>query len=184
MELLVNTRNRRPCACRAAMKSVAPGSASSSCTRTPSMSVSHDSTGLASVMGVILPYCLLRSRALASGAINTARLRRMTHDRLPDPAVVVLAGAAGSGKSTWAAQRFRAAEVVSSDALRAAVGSGPSDLDASVEAFALLDQIVSARIRRSLTTVIDTLGLDPERRGDYRRLAREAGLPAVLVIMN
>jgi alkanesulfonate monooxygenase SsuD/methylene tetrahydromethanopterin reductase-like flavin-dependent oxidoreductase (luciferase family)/predicted kinase len=108
----------------------------------------------------------------------------MTHDRLLDPAVVVLAGAAGSGKSTWAAQRFRAAEVVSSDALRAAVGSGPSDLDASVEAFALLDQIVSARIRRSLTTVIDTLGLDPERRGDYRRLAREAGLPAVLVIMD
>jgi alkanesulfonate monooxygenase SsuD/methylene tetrahydromethanopterin reductase-like flavin-dependent oxidoreductase (luciferase family)/predicted kinase len=108
----------------------------------------------------------------------------MTHDRLPDPAVVVLAGAAGSGKSTWAAQRFRAAEVVSSDALRAAVGSGPSDLDASVEAFALLDQIVSARTRRSLTTVIDTLGLDPGRRGDYQRLAREAGLPAVLVIMN
>jgi alkanesulfonate monooxygenase SsuD/methylene tetrahydromethanopterin reductase-like flavin-dependent oxidoreductase (luciferase family)/predicted kinase len=108
----------------------------------------------------------------------------MTHARLPEPAMVVLAGAAGSGKSTWAAERFRTAEIVSSDALRAAVGSGPSDLDASVEAFALLDQIVSARIRRSLTTVIDTLGLDPERRGDYQRLAREAGLPAVLVIMN
>jgi alkanesulfonate monooxygenase SsuD/methylene tetrahydromethanopterin reductase-like flavin-dependent oxidoreductase (luciferase family)/predicted kinase len=108
----------------------------------------------------------------------------MTHDRLPDPAVVVLAGAAGSGKSTWAAQRFRAAEVVSSDALRAAVGSGPSDLDASVEAFALLDQIVSARTRRSLTTVIDTLGLDSGRRADYQRLARTARLPAVLVIMN
>jgi alkanesulfonate monooxygenase SsuD/methylene tetrahydromethanopterin reductase-like flavin-dependent oxidoreductase (luciferase family)/predicted kinase len=108
----------------------------------------------------------------------------MTDDRLPDPAVVVLTGATGSGKSTWAAERFRAAEVVSSDALRAAVGSGPSDLDASVEAFALLDQIASARTRRSLTTVIDTLGLDPERRGDYQRLAREAGLPAVLVIMN
>jgi predicted kinase len=74
--------------------------------------------------------------------------------------------------------------VVSSDALRAAVGSGPSDLDASVDAFALLDQIVAARVRRSLTTVIDTLGLDPVRRSDYLRLARTAGLPAVLVIMN
>jgi alkanesulfonate monooxygenase SsuD/methylene tetrahydromethanopterin reductase-like flavin-dependent oxidoreductase (luciferase family)/predicted kinase len=108
----------------------------------------------------------------------------MTDGRPLDPAVVVLAGAAGSGKSTWAAEHFRVAEVVSSDALRAAVGSGPSDLDASVEAFALLDQIVSARIRRSLTTVIDTLGLDPERRRYYQRLAREAGLPAVFVIMN
>jgi alkanesulfonate monooxygenase SsuD/methylene tetrahydromethanopterin reductase-like flavin-dependent oxidoreductase (luciferase family)/predicted kinase len=98
--------------------------------------------------------------------------------------MVVLAGAAGSGKSTWAAEQFRTTEVVSSDALRAAVGSGPADLDATVEAFALLDQIVAARSKRSLTTVIDTLGLDPVRRADYRRLAREAGLPAVLVIMN
>ena len=82
----------------------------------------------------------------------------MTDARLPDPAMVVLAGAAGSGKSTWAANRFRTAEVVSSDALRAAVGSGPSDLDASVDAFALLDQIIAARTKRSLMTVIDTLG--------------------------
>jgi alkanesulfonate monooxygenase SsuD/methylene tetrahydromethanopterin reductase-like flavin-dependent oxidoreductase (luciferase family)/predicted kinase len=108
----------------------------------------------------------------------------MTDPRLPDPAVVVLAGAAGSGKSTWAAERFRSAEIVSSDALRAATGSGPSDLDASVEAFALLDQIVAARTKRSLMTVIDTLGLDPQRRSDYRRLARAAGLPAVLVIID
>ena len=48
----------------------------------------------------------------------------------------------------------------------------------------MLDQIVAARGKRSLTTVIDTLGLDPERRAAYRRLARESGLPAVLVIMN
>jgi alkanesulfonate monooxygenase SsuD/methylene tetrahydromethanopterin reductase-like flavin-dependent oxidoreductase (luciferase family)/predicted kinase len=116
--------------------------------------------------------------------MSAARLRRMTDARLPDPAVVVLAGAAGSGKSTWALERFRTAEIVSSDALRAAVGSGPSDLDASVEAFALLDQIVAARTRRSLMTVIDTLGLDPVRRTEYLRLARSAGLPAVLVIMN
>ncbi|HJY43029.1 MAG TPA: ATP-binding protein, partial [Propionibacteriaceae bacterium] len=108
----------------------------------------------------------------------------MTDGRLPDPVMVVLAGAAGSGKSTWAAERFRTAEVVSSDALRATVGSGPADLEATADAFALLDQIVAARAKRSLTTVIDTLGLDPERRAGYRRLAREAGLPAVLVIMN
>jgi predicted kinase len=104
--------------------------------------------------------------------------------RLPDPAVVVLAGAAGSGKSTWAAARFRAAEIVSSDGLRAVIGSGPADLDASVEAFALLDQIVAARARRSLATVIDTLGLDQQRRLGYLEQARAAGLPAVLVIMN
>ena len=37
---------------------------------------------------------------------------------LPDPALVVLVGPSGSGKSTWAAARYRASEVVSSDALR------------------------------------------------------------------
>ena len=103
---------------------------------------------------------------------------------LPDPAVVVLAGASGSGKSTWAAERYRTAEIVSSDALRAIVGSGPADLDASVDAFGLLDTIVNARVGRSLTTVIDTLGLDHLRRLGYLQLARSAGLPAVLVIMN
>ena len=108
----------------------------------------------------------------------------MTDVRLADPAVVVLVGASGSGKSRWAAERFRVSEIVSSDALRAVVGSGPADLDASVEAFALLDQIVAARLRRSLTTVIDTLGLDPDRRDFYLRQARAAGLPAVLVIMD
>ncbi len=108
----------------------------------------------------------------------------MTDVRLADPAVVVLVGASGSGKSRWAAERFRVSEIVSSDALRAVVGSGPADLDASVDAFALLDQIVAARLGRSLTTVIDTLGLDPERRAFYLRQARAAGLPAVLVIMN
>ncbi|HEV2929505.1 MAG TPA: AAA family ATPase, partial [Propionibacteriaceae bacterium] len=108
----------------------------------------------------------------------------MTDVPLPDPAVVVLAGAAGSGKSTWAGARFRVPEIVSSDQLRAVVGSGPADLEATEEAFALLDQIVAARTRRGLTTVIDTLGLDPDRRRDYLRLARAAGLPAVLVIMD
>ena len=104
--------------------------------------------------------------------------------RLPDPAVVVLAGAAGSGKSHWAAGRFRAAEVVSSDALRAVVGSGPTDLDATGDAFDLLDRIATARTGRGLTTVIDTLGLDPDRRRDYLRLARATGLPAVLVVLD
>ena len=62
---------------------------------------------------------------------------------LPDPAVVVLVGAAGSGKSTWAAAHYRRAEIVSSDDLRGVVGSGPADLDASDDAFDLLERIVA-----------------------------------------
>jgi len=102
------------------------------------------------------------------------------HD-IPDPALVVLVGAAGSGKSTWAAAHYRSAEIVSSDALRAIVGSGTGDLDASTDAFAVLDLIVAARLRRGLTTVIDTLGFDRDRRLAYLALGRAAGSPCVAV---
>ena len=49
---------------------------------------------------------------------------------LPDPAVVVLVGPAGSGKSHFARTHYRAAEIVSSDDLRGVVGSGAHDLAA------------------------------------------------------
>src|SRR3954451_8394172 len=103
---------------------------------------------------------------------------------VPDPAVVVLIGAAGSGKSSWALDRCRRAEVVSSDDLRGIVGSGPADLDASADAFDLLERIVAARLSRGLTTVIDTLGLDAARRTAWRDAARASGLPAVAVVLD
>jgi len=103
---------------------------------------------------------------------------------VPDPALVVLVGASGSGKSTWAARRYRPSEIASSDQLRGVVGSGEHDLDASADAFALLDQIVAARMRRGLNTVVDTLGLDAERRRAHLDLAREAGLPGVAVLFG
>jgi alkanesulfonate monooxygenase SsuD/methylene tetrahydromethanopterin reductase-like flavin-dependent oxidoreductase (luciferase family)/predicted kinase len=103
---------------------------------------------------------------------------------VPDPALVVLVGPSGSGKSTWAAARYRPAEIVCSDQLRGVVGSGEYDLDASADAFALLDQIVAARLRRGLNTVVDTLGLDPARRRGQLELARLARLPAVAVLFG
>jgi alkanesulfonate monooxygenase SsuD/methylene tetrahydromethanopterin reductase-like flavin-dependent oxidoreductase (luciferase family)/predicted kinase len=102
---------------------------------------------------------------------------------LPDPAVVVLVGASGAGKSTWAATHVRAAEIVSSDALRSVVGSGPADLAASADAFAVLELVVAARVGRGLTTVIDTLGLDAVRRGAWLELARRHRLPSVAVVL-
>ena len=44
--------------------------------------------------------------------------------RLPEPCLVVLVGPAGCGKSTWAARSFRPDQVISSDRLRAMVGTG------------------------------------------------------------
>jgi alkanesulfonate monooxygenase SsuD/methylene tetrahydromethanopterin reductase-like flavin-dependent oxidoreductase (luciferase family)/predicted kinase len=103
---------------------------------------------------------------------------------LPDPAIVVLVGASGAGKSTWAQARYRAQEIASSDDLRGIVGSGRHDLDASTDAFRLLDDILGARARRGLTGVVDTLGLDADRRRGYLALAKAHGLPAVVVVFD
>ncbi|PZF85918.1 LLM class flavin-dependent oxidoreductase [Jiangella anatolica] len=108
----------------------------------------------------------------------------MTTQPIPDPAVVVLAGASGAGKSAWAQARYRAPEIVSSDDLRGVVGSGRHDLDATEDAFGLLDRIVAARAGRGLTVVVDTLGLDADRRREYLTVARNAGLPAVVVVFD
>jgi alkanesulfonate monooxygenase SsuD/methylene tetrahydromethanopterin reductase-like flavin-dependent oxidoreductase (luciferase family)/predicted kinase len=98
--------------------------------------------------------------------------------------MIVLVGASGAGKSTWARARYREQEIVSSDDLRGVVGSGRHDLDASADAFRLLDDIVAARARRALTCVVDTLGLEPERRRGYLAVAKAHGLPAVAVLFD
>ena len=108
----------------------------------------------------------------------------MPNDVLPEPALVVLVGASGAGKSTWATALYKPNEIVSSDHLRAVVGRGEQDLEASADAFALLDQIVAARLRRRLTTVVDTIGFNTERRRAYLQAARRVGIPAILVLFD
>jgi alkanesulfonate monooxygenase SsuD/methylene tetrahydromethanopterin reductase-like flavin-dependent oxidoreductase (luciferase family)/predicted kinase len=103
---------------------------------------------------------------------------------LPSPCVLLLVGPGAAGKSTWAATHFPAGCVVGSDQLRALVGTGEDDLTASADAFVLLDEIVAKRLRRRLTTVIDTLGLDAERRERWRALARQHDLPCMAVAFD
>ena len=100
---------------------------------------------------------------------------------IPSPSLVVLAGASASGKSTWAEANFRPGQVLSSDYFRALCGSGPDDQTAGTEAFALLDSLVTLRLAKGLTTVVDTTGLDENRRAAYRQAATDAGLPCVAV---
>jgi F420-dependent oxidoreductase-like protein len=97
---------------------------------------------------------------------------------------VVLVGPSGAGKSQWAAEQFRAEQIVSSDALRALVGEGADDRRAGTDAFAVLDDVVARRLRRRLTTVIDTLGLDAARRGGYLDVARRHGMACVAVAFD
>ncbi len=103
---------------------------------------------------------------------------------IPDPALVWLIGPSGSGKSTWAADHYPAHHVISSDALRAMVGTGTSDLDASGDAFDVLEMIATSRLRRGLDTVIDTLGYDRDLRERLRSVALASSLPTVAVVFG
>ncbi len=104
--------------------------------------------------------------------------------RLPSSGLVVLVGPSGSGKSTWAAEWFDAGQVVSADGLRALVGEGEHDQRAGTDAFAVLDLVLDRRLKRGLLTVVDTLGLDRDRRRAYVAAARRHGRPVVAVAFD
>ena len=104
--------------------------------------------------------------------------------RIVAPSLVVLVGPSASGKSTWAAEQFEPSQVISSDALRGLVGEGEHDLRASSDAFDVLDSIVTRRLKRGLLTVVDTLGLEPERRDRWKALAAEFSVPCYAVAFD
>lgn len=102
---------------------------------------------------------------------------------LPSPSLIVLAGPPASGKSSWATEHFPHA-TVSSDHLRSLAGEGPHDMRASATALQVLDDLVTARLRRRLTTVVDTLGTDAAARRTWRHIAQAAGLPTYVVTFD
>lgn len=104
--------------------------------------------------------------------------------RLARGCLVVLVGPSASGKSTWADEWFPAGQVVSADRLRALVGEGEHDQRAGTDAFAVLDLVLERRLRRGLLTVVDTLGLERDRRRGYVALARRHGVPVVALVFD
>lgn len=101
---------------------------------------------------------------------------------LPEPALVVLVGASGSGKSTFAARHFRATEVVSSDACRGLVSDDENDQSATNDAFELLQFIVAKRLRAGRLTVVDATNVKPDHREPLVVLAlRHHAAPVAIV---
>jgi protein phosphatase len=107
-----------------------------------------------------------------------------TEIRLPDPCLVVLVGAAGAGKSTFAARHFGAGEILSSDAYRGLVGGDPTDQRATRPAFAALHRVLRERLRDRRLTVVDATNVTVRARAALLREAAAAGVPAIAIVLD
>src|SRR5262245_2589394 len=106
--------------------------------------------------------------------------------RITTPAfcLVVLIGASGSGKSTFARRHFKPTEVISSDACRGMVEDDENSLDATNDAFALLHYIAETRLKRRKLAVIDATNVRQEDRAALVRIAKKYHALAVALVLN
>jgi protein phosphatase len=103
---------------------------------------------------------------------------------IPPAALGVLAGASGSGKSTFAAAHFRPTEIISSDACRALVSDNERDLSVSAHAFELMRVIADLRLRHGRLVLVDATNVRAEHRTPLVALARRHGVPAVAIVLD
>jgi len=108
----------------------------------------------------------------------------MTLIGVPALSLVVLVGASGSGKSTFARKHFLGTEVISSDVCRGLVSDDENDQAATKDAFELLHFIAGKRLAAGRLTVIDATNVQPEARKELVALAREHDVLPVAIVLD
>lgn len=103
---------------------------------------------------------------------------------LPDPCLVVLVGAAGAGKSTFATRNFAPDEVLSSDQYRAIVSGDPSNQAATRQAFGRLHRDLSSRLANGLLTVVDATNVQAWARRALVTRATAAGVLSIAIVLD
>ncbi|MGQ7297539.1 polynucleotide kinase-phosphatase [Quadrisphaera sp. KR29] len=103
---------------------------------------------------------------------------------VPDLSLVVLVGASGSGKSTFAARHFGPFEVVSSDHCRGLVADDVNDQAATADAFDVLHHIAGVRLRRGRLTVVDATNVQADARRQLVALARDHDVLPVAIVLD
>lgn len=99
---------------------------------------------------------------------------------VPPNALVLLIGAAGSGKSTFARRWFSGGSIVSSDQLRAS--AQPQGKKRRFDVFNAILAMVDLRVKAGTLTVVDATNTDWMRRSEIIRTAREQNVPVVAIV--
>ena len=97
---------------------------------------------------------------------------------------MVLVGAAGAGKSTFARRWFDPAEILSSDGLRELISGDPADQSVSRAAFARLHRELGIRLRAGRLTVVDATNVGHAARRSLVARALWADRPAVAIVLD
>ncbi|AVZ38257.1 MULTISPECIES: polynucleotide kinase-phosphatase [unclassified Dietzia] len=103
---------------------------------------------------------------------------------IPELSLVLLVGASGSGKSTFAATHFAPTEVISSDECRAMVSDDANSQEATADAFSVVEFIAGKRLARGLLTVIDATNVQPAARKSLLALAKEHDVLAAAIVLD
>ena len=102
----------------------------------------------------------------------------------PDLSLVVLIGASGSGKSTFARVHFLPTETISSDACRALVSDDENNQAATQDAFDVLHVIAAKRLAAGRLTVVDATNVQAEARRPLVALARQYHCLPVAIVFD
>ncbi|MEE6168982.1 MULTISPECIES: polynucleotide kinase-phosphatase [unclassified Mycolicibacterium] len=103
---------------------------------------------------------------------------------IPDMSLVVLVGASGSGKSTFAAKHFRPTQVLSSDTFRGLVCDDENDQSASTAAFDALHYVAGKRLQAGRVTVVDATNTQRSPRKALIDLARAHHVLPVAIVLD
>ncbi|GGZ88119.1 polynucleotide kinase-phosphatase [Streptomyces echinoruber] len=101
-----------------------------------------------------------------------------------DLSLVVLVGASGSGKSTFARRHFKPTEVISSDFCRGLVADDENDQSATGDAFDVLHYIAGKRLAAGRRTVVDATSVQSEARRKLIDLARRHDVLPIAIVLD
>ncbi|WP_369195348.1 polynucleotide kinase-phosphatase [Streptomyces djakartensis] len=101
-----------------------------------------------------------------------------------DLSLVVLIGASGSGKSTFARRHFKPTEVISSDFCRGLVSDDENDQSATKDAFDVLHYIAGKRLAAGRRTVVDATSVQSDARRQLIDLAKRYDVLPIAIVLD